>query len=212
VDVGDVAEVYGHVAGRYATTFFDELDRKPDDRRLLDDLAAACRDRGPVLDVGCGPGHVAAYLRRQGVTAIGVDLAPAMAAEGRRRDPAAPFVVGDLQRLPVADGVMAGVVAFYSLIHLPRAALGSAVQELRRTLRPHGVLLLGVHAGIGTIHADAFLGEPVAVDATLYRAEELRAAAETAGCTVEHVVERPPYGFEHPTTRLYVRATVAEAS
>jgi len=211
VDVGDVAEVYGQVAGRYTATFFDELDRKPDDRRLLDDVATACRSRGPVLDVGCGPGHVAAYLRRQGVAAVGVDLAPAMAAAGRRRDPVAPFVVADLRRLPVADGVMAGVVAFYSLIHLPRTALPTAVRELRRTVRPRGVLLLAVHAGVGSVHADAFLGEPVAVDATLYRAEELSAAVEAAGCAVEHVVERPPYGFEHPTTRLYVRATVAEA-
>ncbi len=206
MDVGDVARVYDRIAGHYAAEFSDELDRKPSDRRLLDEVAAACRGRGTVLDVGCGPGHVARYLRDAGVDVAGVDLTPAMAAEARRRHPAVSFVVADLRHLPVAERSAAGVIAFYSLIHLPRPALRGAVEGLGRALRHNGVLLVAVHGGEGQVHADEFVGEPASVDATLYTAAELTAAIKAAGCDVDEVVQRPPYGFEHPTTRVYARA------
>jgi len=206
VEVGDVARVYDRIAVRYADVFSDELERKPGDRRLLDEVASACRGRGLVLDVGCGPGHVARYLHDAGVDVAGVDLAPAMAAEAHARHPAVPCVVADLRRLPVADAHAAGIVALYSLIHLRRAELRPAVEGFARALRPKGVLLVAVHGGDGQVHADEFVGEAVSVDATLFSAAELRAAIEAAACTVEEVVERPPHPFEHPTTRLYVRA------
>ena len=206
MDVGDVARVYDRIAGRYATVFSDELERKPDDRRLLDAVAAGCRGTRTVLDVGCGPGHVARYFHDAGLDVVGVDLTPAMAAEARRRHPAVSFVAADLRRLPFADGGAAGVVAFYSLIHLRRPELRGAVDGLGRVLGPGGLLLVAVHGGDGQVHAEEFVGEPVSVDATLFSAAELTAAIEAAGCRVEEVVERPPYDFEHPTTRLYVRA------
>ena len=212
MEPGDVARVYGRVAGRYATTFADELDGKPGDRRLLDELVVACRGRGPVLDVGCGPGHVARYLHDRGVTAVGLDLVPAMAAEARGRHPDVGIVVADLQRLPIPDRRAAGVVAFYSLIHLARPALAPAARELRRVLRPGGVLLVAVHAGVGDVHADEFLGEAVAVDATLFSPAELTTAIEASGCIVDEVLERAPYAFEHPTRRLYVRARAPQRS
>lgn len=205
MDVGDVARVYDRIAGRYADVFSDELERKPGDRRLLDEVATACRGRGVVLDVGCGPGHVARYLQDAGVDVAGLDLTPAMAAQAHARQPGVPCVVADLRRLPVADAHAAGIVAFYSLIHLQRSELPGAVEGLARALRPGGVLLIAVHGGDGQVHADEFVGVPVAVDATLFSASECRAAMEAAACTVEEVVERPPHAFEHPTTRVYVR-------
>ena len=206
MDVGDVARVYDRIAGRYAGVFSGELDHKPGDRRLLDDVAGACRGRGLVLDVGGGPGHVGRYLHDEGVDVVGVDLSPAMAAEAHARHPAVPGVVADLRRLPVADARAAGIVAFYSLIHLRRPELPDAIDGFARALQPAGVLLVAVHGGDGQLHADEFVGEPVAVDATLFSAAELTAAIEAAACTVEEVVERSPHAFEHPTTRLYVRA------
>ena len=81
--------VYGRVAERYAERFSDELAGKPVDRRLLDDVATRCRTVGPVLDVGCGPGHAARYLHDRGVDAAGVDLTPEMIAVAFATQPGA---------------------------------------------------------------------------------------------------------------------------
>ena len=54
-------------------------DEAPGDRGLL------ARCRGPVLDVGCGPGRLAAALLGQGVPALGVDIAPGAVALARAR-------------------------------------------------------------------------------------------------------------------------------
>ena len=53
---------YDQIAAQYAAAFFNELDQKPFDRRLLDRFAERVGQRGQVWDVGCGPGHVASYL------------------------------------------------------------------------------------------------------------------------------------------------------
>src|ERR1700704_2599411 len=110
---------YDVVAAAYAAQFFDELSRKPFDRTLLDAFAADCVGRGTVLDVGCGPGHVARYLSERGVTAAGVDLSPAMVDLARQLNPGLEFSTGDMRHLEVADNSLAGIVAFYSVIHIP---------------------------------------------------------------------------------------------
>jgi SAM-dependent methyltransferase len=154
---------------------------------------------------------VARYLRQRGVVAEGVDLSPATVAVANRINPDVPVRVGDLTALDVADHSVAGIVAFYSLIHLPRPALPAALRELHRALQPRGVLLVALHGGTGEVHADEFVGQPVAVDATLYTADEVAGLLADSGFTVDAVLERPPYEFEHPTDRLYVRATTDPA-
>jgi SAM-dependent methyltransferase len=204
----DLAAIYDRVAEAYAERFSGELDHKPVDRRLLDELAAATAGRGPVCDLGCGPGHVAGYLAARGADVFGVDLSPGMVAIARRLHPGLRFEVGDALALELADASLAGVVAFYSLIHLPRAAAPRAAAEIHRVLRPGGLLLVGFHAGAGEVHADEFLGRPVSIDATLYEPDEMAAILAAAGLAVDAAVTRPPIeDLEYPTTRAYVRAS-----
>ena len=204
-------DVYGRVAEAYAAAFFDELNHKPLDRRLLDDFGRRCRQGGTLLDVGCGPGHVARYLRERGLAVEALDLSTEMAALAARRNPGLRVQVGDLSALPVRARSVAGIVAFYSLIHLPRPAVSDALRELRRILEPRGALLVAVHAGVGATHADDWLGQPVSVEATLFGADELVSVLRGSGFTVEAVTLRRPYPFEHPTRRLYARARRSEA-
>ena len=65
---------YDRVAEEYAERFLRELASKPLDRAILDVFAEAMRGRGPVLDIGCGPGQVARYLFDRGAAVEGVDL------------------------------------------------------------------------------------------------------------------------------------------
>jgi SAM-dependent methyltransferase len=76
--VDQVREDYDRIAAEYARRLFGELSSKPRDRELLLRFTSDIGDRGEVCDMGCGPGHVARFLRDAGVRVIGLDLSPAM--------------------------------------------------------------------------------------------------------------------------------------
>ena len=76
---------YDEVAEEYSTRIGDELAHKPLDRALLRALVEQTPSGSPVADLGCGPGHVAAWLARNGATAVGIDISPGMVAVGRPR-------------------------------------------------------------------------------------------------------------------------------
>lgn len=205
------------MAPAYAAYIGGELAGKPADRRLLDALAARVRTgtpppagggrsgRGGVVgDLGCGTGHVAAYLAASGVAVVGVDLSAGMLAQA---PPGLPVAAGDLRALPLADGALAAAIAFYSLIHLPPGTEVAALAEVRRAVRPGGVLLAAIHVGTEVRHLDEWWGEPVSLDFRFFEVAELTGWLERAGWAVEDVLEREPYlGVEVDTRRAYVTA------
>ena len=202
----EVRSSYDMVAEAYSQKFFDELSRKPFDRRLLDKFAAALPAPG-TLDVGCGPGHVAGYLSERGLDATGVDLSPAMIKIARRLNPEIRFEVADMRNLPAADNTVGGVVALYSVIHIPREDVPAVLLEFRRVLILSGRLLVAVHGGSGTITTQEFMGKQAHFEATLFEKDELVDLITAAGFEVTTATVREPYEFESQTPRLYVAAT-----
>ena len=191
---------YDVVAASYAERFLDELDDKPRDRAVLDRLAAAVD--GPVVDLGCGPGQVGAHVRRTHGPVFGADLTPAMARLAAERLDG--VVVADARALPFADGSVGGVVAFYSLIHLPLPDRPVAFAELARVLRPGGRLLVAALEG-GEITGTVLVGHAVALHYVLYDLADLRALAEAAGLVVVAAERYEPRDGER-FPRLYVEA------
>lgn len=202
----EIRAVYDTVADDYAGKFFDELDRKQFDRDQLDEFAAQVAGRGPVVDIGCGPGHIARYLGERGVDAFGLDLSPGSLKVGASRTPGLAFVAGDMIALPLRDESCAGVVAFYSVIHLPRPVVPSAFAEFRRVMAPDGLLLVACHGGEGEVRNERWFDRPVQMVATLFQPDELAGYARNAGFTVEAAATRPPYEFEYPSERVYLSA------
>lgn len=203
----DVRTSYDLVASEYVSRIFGELQHKPLDRMLLDVFAGKVKDVGPACDVGCGPGHVARYLHERGVRVVGIDLSPVLVEAARGLNPGIEFAQGDMRSLEVGDETMAGVVAFYSLVHIPRAEVGGVLAELRRTLRPSGVLLLAFHVGEHVLHLDEWWGKRVSVDFYFFRPEVMEGLLSEAGFKVMDVFEREPYvGVEHQSRRAYVFA------
>ena len=116
-----VRAAFDRIAEQYAADFADELTRKPWDVERLRRFGAACPP-GPVLDVGCGAaGHVGRFVADLGTrpdrAVIGVDFSERSVILASRLNPTLSFVAADVRALPVADGVCAGIVAFYSLIY-----------------------------------------------------------------------------------------------
>jgi SAM-dependent methyltransferase len=198
---------YDRVADEYVVRIAGELEHKPLDRQLLDRFAEKVRALGPVCDVGCGPGHVARYLHERGVLIQGVDLSPVMVAAARTLNPEIEFTPGDMRALPIADGALGGIVALYSIIHIPRVELSAVLTEMKRTLGPGGLLLLAFHIGDTTLHLDEWWGQRVSVDFFFFPTEEVVRFVERAGFGIVEVIEREPYvGVEHPSRRAYVLA------
>ena len=198
---------YDTVASAYETRFVDELDAKPRDRELLASFAARVTD--PVVELGCGPGQVGAFLRNRRHV-VGIDLSVEMTRLARRRLDG--VAVADIRCLPLADMSVGGIVAFYSLIHLHRRELPAAFAEIARVLRPDAPLLVAVHEGEGEVTRDEFLGESVPFVATLYGLEELVDAARSVDLRVTLTERRGPYPDESGTTRLYLEAIRTEES
>jgi SAM-dependent methyltransferase len=134
---------YDAVATLYAEQFKDSLDHRPVERGLLAAFAEKVRQApaGPVADLGCGPGHIAAHLHGLGLPVLGVDQSAEMLAIGRARYPGVRFARSSITRLGLADGSCSGVLSRSSIIHLPPELLPSALAEFARVLVPGGWLL-----------------------------------------------------------------------
>jgi SAM-dependent methyltransferase len=205
--ISDVQASYDVVADEYTRRIFDELEHKPLDCQLLDRFATRVQSIGPASDLGCGPGLVARYLQGRGVQVSGIDLSPAMVSLAQELNPGIEFKQGDMRSLDVEDGAWGGVVAFYSLIHIPPPEIVQVLGELRRVLRPGGMLLLAFHIGDKVLHLDEWWGRQVSLDFIFSRTEEMVGFLGSAGFQVEEVVEREPYpGVEHPSRRAYIFA------
>jgi ubiquinone/menaquinone biosynthesis C-methylase UbiE len=102
---------------------------------------------GPVVDAGCGPGQWTSFLHERGAEIEGIDLVPQFIVRAKERFPDVPFRVGRLEALNVPDGSLAGVLSWYSIIHMVPAEVGAALREFARCLEPGGSLLLGFFEG-----------------------------------------------------------------
>jgi SAM-dependent methyltransferase len=188
---------YEAVAHKYEAQFADEMADKPRDRELLSSFAEAVTD--PVLEVGCGPGQVGAFVRGCGRAVYGFDFSSQMTKLAAVRLDGA--VVGDLHSLPVGSAQLGGLLALYSFIHVRRQGLPDVLREVHRVLRPEGRVLFSVHEGEGVLGRDRFLDEPVPFIATLYMLDELVAVCRDTGLTVSRAERRLPYSSES-TVRL----------
>ena len=106
-----IRENYDRIAAEYARRMFRELDAKPFDREQLTRFVGEVIGRGPICDLGCGPGHVGRYLRDAGADVFGVDLSPQMIAQARQLNPEIDFREGNMLALDLEDGSLAGITA-----------------------------------------------------------------------------------------------------
>jgi demethylmenaquinone methyltransferase/2-methoxy-6-polyprenyl-1,4-benzoquinol methylase len=96
-----------------------------------------------VLDLACGTGDIAFAIAARGARVTGLDLTLRMLQLANQKSPPQPpvaFLAGDMMCLPFAEGAQFDVVtAGYGLRNVPR--LDPAIDEIRRVLRPGGLLL-----------------------------------------------------------------------
>jgi ubiquinone/menaquinone biosynthesis C-methylase UbiE len=184
----DTRASYDAVAASYADLTRHLLDETPEERAVLALFADMVRVQGggSVADVGCGAGRITAHLRGLGVDAFGIDLSPGMIEVARREHPGLRFDVGSMTDLGLADASVTGLVAWYSLIHVPDKEISPVLAHFRRVLRPGGPLLLSFHVGDEShLKTQGYGGHPMKVFVHRRRHDQVIASLDDAGFAVE---------------------------
>src|SRR5262245_37286726 len=205
--IQDTQAGYDAVSREYAERFKDEMDDKPFDRDCLDRLAREVGNLGPICDLGCGPGQIARYLYRRDVKKLGVDFSLKMVEEAIRLNPEIPFHQGDMLSLPDEDNSWGGIAAFYCIIHIPREQIVNALREMKRVLKPGGLLLVTFHIGREIKHLDEWWEKPVNLDFAFYLPTEMEGWLREAGFDLKDTLIREPNPeVEVATQRAYLFA------
>jgi phosphoglycerate dehydrogenase-like enzyme/SAM-dependent methyltransferase len=134
-----VAEGYDRIGPGYAAWV---AEGEPEARSwFLGEVLTRLPKGSDVLELGCGPGTVAAELSA-GRRYIGVDLSEGQLSIAHALVPYATFVRGDLTAMEFEPASFDGVVAFYVFMHVPQEDLEPTFQRIFTWLRPGGWLML----------------------------------------------------------------------
>jgi len=200
---------YDRVAGDYAAQILDELKHKPFDRAMLDAFAEIA-GRGSLADVGCGPGHVGAYLAGRGVRTVGMDLSPGMCAIARKAS-SLPVCAGDMTALPLRTRSLTGLVCFYAVIHLDADQRAAAYREFARVLGEGGVALIAFHTSDSENRTgesrtiDEWWGHDVNLTFHFLDADGEVLELREAGLQLIARLDRSPHArLEHESNRSYL--------
>lgn len=202
---------YDLLADHVADAWRDELDRKPYDRAVLSVFAELVRAGGGlVTDVGCGAGRISGWLNQAGLDVEGIDLSPGMLAAARRDYPGLRFTEGDMLSLDLPEASRAGIIAWYSIIHLPRERVPDAFGGFRRFLKPGGYLQLAFQAGDGSPRRTEGFGH--AIDLWFHRQQPdvVRQQLTAAGFSVQACLTREPFPDTEKTPQAFILARKPE--
>ncbi|MFD4669262.1 class I SAM-dependent methyltransferase [Lentzea sp. NPDC058450] len=173
----------------YLLPFYDLLHRVSSLGRVHAEMVGLARPQPGqrVLDVGCGTGNLlrATAKRHAGVELVGVDpdLKMLARAERKLRRANARLDRGFAQELAFPDDSFDVVFSSLMLHHLDSRSQDEMLAEVRRVLKPGGVLVLADLASHGHGHGHGESGHHHGGDA-------VRQRIEAAGFTAEPTVLR----------------------
>jgi ubiquinone/menaquinone biosynthesis C-methylase UbiE len=206
-DLWKIEKLYDSVAKEYAEEFAGEHERKPKDQEVLRRFSQMIGDRRPVWDFGCGCGETSRYLRKLGMEISGLDLSEKMLREARAKHPRINFRRGNILDLKFKDNSIAGIVAFYAIVHFTKDQVRKALGEMFRVLVPGGLLLITYHIGDETIHMEEFLGKKIDIEFMLFSSGFIFGSLEETGFEGVKIIEREPYpDIEYESRRGYAFA------
>ncbi|MGY0060504.1 class I SAM-dependent methyltransferase [Streptomyces sp. LZ34] len=205
-----VRESYDTVAAEYVARVKTPAELDPLSRAMLAAFAELVQadGRGPVADLGCGPGRVTAHLAELGLSAFGVDLSPEMIKHARQAYPSLRFTVGSMTALTIGNDELGGILAYYSTHHTPPRWLPAVFSEFHRTLAPGGHLMLAGYVG-NDEHVRptrAYGDHPVSYESYLLPADRIAELLHRAGLVVTtRLVQEPEEGMKRKIATFLAR-------
>ncbi|WP_280265765.1 class I SAM-dependent methyltransferase [Nocardia wallacei] len=194
------AFAFDQLVHSYGTAFANKPEQVRAGNWLIERLSSGAR----VLDVGCGTGiPTARQLAEAGLQVVGIDISSGMVSAASAAVPEASFRQCDVLDLTETD--FDAVVAFFSLLMLPRSEIVRALAALRDAIRPGGYLVISMVEAELDDTPVKFLETDVRVSG--YHRDELRRVVEDAGFDVvsmNAVSNTPAVADAAPETELYV--------
>ncbi|GHH12734.1 class I SAM-dependent methyltransferase [Streptomyces lanatus] len=205
---------YDAIAPAYTEAFSDwPADSNALDRSLVAAFAELARELAPapVADIGSGPGSITAHLHALGLPVFGVDISPRMVALARRAHPELRFHVGSMTSLDLPDETLGGIIALYSIIHVPDDHLLTTFAEFHRVLRPGAPLLLAFQSGDTEdhLHLTERFGREIALDYYWRTTDTVTDTLTKAGLQLQARILREPQD-EEKRPRAFVLARRSE--
>jgi ubiquinone/menaquinone biosynthesis C-methylase UbiE len=200
-----IKKAYDIASKEYANKCFFELYEKPLDRKLYDLFFERTVNKGLVLEIGCGPGEIANYLKMKGMEVIGIDISDKMIEQAKKLNPFIDFRVGDVFHLDIKDKSVAGVAAPYLIVNFEWNDLTRAFKEIHRVLIKQGLFFLSFHAGKEEIEIKDFFVKGNTIPYTFFDSDEVVGILVKSGFRIIEYMNRMPYEGE-VTKRTFVFA------
>lgn len=195
------AEAFDTIGERYDEAFPHKEGQEEHIRRLVGLLPPGAH----VLDLGSGTGlPTARQLVRSGARVTGFEISPRMVELARAHVPEAEFVQADIMDLDPHEHRYDAIVAFFSLLCLPKAQIPTMLGRIRAALVPGGLLCLSMVEAEADDTPIPFVGARVRV--TGYGRGELRTVVEEADLLIEdeQVVSYEPDEGAPPETQIFL--------
>ena len=204
-DLNKIEYTYDKIAKEYAEAFSDEHEKKPKDKKIFHRFVKEIGDREPVWDLGCGPGQTANYLKNLGIKISGLDLSEKMIKQAKIIHPDIHFQKGNILDLEFKNDLIAGIVAFYAIVHFTKEQVNEAFLEIYRVLKPGGLFLFTFHIGDETLHIEESLGKKIDIDFMFFTTDFILNCLKNIGFKKIEIIERAPYpDIEYNSRRAYI--------
>ena len=195
------ANLYDKIAERYTTTFSTDPDRD-----IVDLFLSFLPENSRILDIGCGPGIIAEYMHKKGYQVEGIDISRKMIELAKKRAPKCKFRLLDMRDLDYSHNSFDGIVALYSIIHVPKSIIFEVFTKFSKILKKGGYLLIAVQEGDGEVLLRDPLAPEEKVFLSLFEEEKLLRVLREFGFSVIHISKRDPVVGEFPYPHLRIIA------
>jgi len=113
--------------------------------KFLSEFSSRIPLNGRVLDAGCGNGAYSHILSKK-FEVIGVDISEKQIELAKQNAPEAKFICQDITKVTFPDEHFNGILAYYSIIHIPRKEHLELLRNFHRMLKINGIVLLTFHS------------------------------------------------------------------
>ncbi|MBI5138886.1 MAG: class I SAM-dependent methyltransferase [Candidatus Vogelbacteria bacterium] len=187
-----IIEAYNKFGDRYdeQTALFWEQFPKT----FIESFRAGLNTGKDILNIGSGPGRDSLILKMAGFNVTCLDASESMVEATTTKG--FNSVQADLMELPFGNSSFDGAWAYTSLLHLPKSKIVHALQEIKRILKPSGILALGMIEGDEEKYVeDKFVIEPRLF--SYYSKSDLESLLEESGFQIYHFEQFTPKRFTY---------------